>query len=63
MLSVTNDAGFQFVWPDGSPFVEVYHRDVAFADQPYEAILAVDVPRTEKTLKKLAFNTSDYARL
>ena len=62
MLNVTNEAGFKFVWPDGSPYVEVFRSDVAFADQPLEVIPAGDDERSIKTLNKLAFNTRAYSR-
>ncbi len=61
MLNVTNEAGYKFMWPDGSPYVEVYRDDVMYADQPLEVIPAGNEDRSIKTLNKLAFNTRDYS--
>jgi len=61
MLNVTNEAGYKFMWPDGSPYVEVYRDDITYADQPLEVIPAGNEDRSIKTLNKLAFNTRAYS--
>lgn len=61
-MRIVNEAGFIFYWPEGSIFVEVYRKDVAFAEQPFEVVYMGGAPRNDATLKQLAFSTSEYAR-
>lgn len=62
MLTVENKAGWKFIWPDYSNYVEVYHRNASFSDQPVWAEDVSDKPRDMSTLNTLAFQTSDYAK-
>ena len=62
MLIVSNPAGWEFVWPAHSDFIEIYHNDADYNDQPVEVIYAGDMKYNESDLKKLANESSDYGR-
>lgn len=62
MLSVTNPAGWMFVWPTGSDFIEVYHEDADHRDVPVEVLYAGDLKYNESELKRLANETPEYGR-
>ena len=62
MLYVKNPAGYEFRWDDGSPFIEVFHRQSSFPNEPLEVIFAGDLNRSESNLRKIANETPDYGR-
>lgn len=62
MLQHKNSAGFKFVWPDYSDYVEVYHSNASFADLPFEVVDVSHDPRDMSTLKVLADQTSEYSK-
>lgn len=61
MITYRNQAGWEFVWPDHSDLIEVWHRDDPF-DVPVVVISAEDIQRNEKAVKKLANETADFAK-
>lgn len=61
-MSIVNGAGFRFVWTNNSNIVEVFHPQVSFPEYPIEALLFDSTPN-EATIKKLANETREYARL
>ena len=62
MLYTKNPAGYEFCWPEGSDFIEVYHADANYNDIPVIAIWAGDVRRNESELRKLANADSSFGR-
>jgi len=62
MLSYTNKANYNFVWPETSDIVEIYHPNTNYSDAPIEAVLVEDLPRSRESLKKLA-QASEYKSL
>jgi hypothetical protein len=62
MLTVTNPAGWLFVWPTGSDFIEVYHDNADHNEIPVEVIYAGDLRYNESELKRLANEASEYGR-
>ncbi len=62
MLYTRNPAGYEFIWPDGSDFVEVYHSDADYSDIPLIVIWAGDIRRNESELRKLANESPDFGR-
>lgn len=60
-MKVKNQAGFVFVWPEGSPYVEVYHPEDFLPEYPMEVVKMTEA-RNESNLKQLAFSTGDYSR-
>lgn len=54
MLFTRNPAGYEFRWPAGSDYIEVYHSDASYKDIPVIAIWAGDIKRNESELRKLA---------
>ena len=62
MLTVTNQSGYLFVWPNYSEYVEVYHGKATHADIPVDAILAADLPRSTAALRRLANESPEYSR-
>lgn len=62
MLSTKNSAGYQFVWPDGSSIVEVFHPAASFPDCPLEVVDMSGERRDSAVLRQLAYSTSAYAR-
>jgi hypothetical protein len=62
MLITTNPAGWTFVWPSRSEFIEVYHDDASFSDQPVEVISAGTLKYNDSDLRKLANESPEYGR-
>lgn len=50
----TSKNGYDFHWPDGSDYVEVYHKDADYPDQPVFVLWAGDIKRQQSELNKLA---------
>lgn len=50
------------VWPDNSPYVEVYDPQDQFPDVPIAAIDAGSHPRSKKSLTLIAYSSSDFTK-
>lgn len=62
MITATNPAGWLFVWRERSNFIEVYHDDASYSDQPVEVLFAGDLNYSQGALNKLANESTAYAR-
>lgn len=62
MLNYTNSAGYRFIWPDGSKFIEVFHKNASYDEQPVAAINADGHKREISTLKRFGNEDPDFAR-
>jgi hypothetical protein len=62
-MQIKNNAGFVFIWPEGSKLVEVFHALVSFPDQPLEVVDMGSLSRSESSLRLLANSTREYTRL
>jgi hypothetical protein len=62
MLYTKNPAGFEFYWLDGSPYIEVFHKEAIFPTEPLEAVFAGDLKCTESDLKRFANETPEYGK-
>ena len=62
MLTSTNPAGFMFVWPERSDYIEIYHDNASYSDLPVEVLFAGDLNYSQGALNKLANETINYAR-
>lgn len=62
MLFTKTPAGYEFRWPDGSDYIEVYHPKASYNDIPVVAIYAGDVKRNESELRKLVNADKSFER-
>lgn len=62
MLTTVNPAGFLFVWPNGSDFVEVYHDNADHHEVPIAVLWAGDLRYSEGSLRKLANESPEFAK-
>lgn len=59
MLIATNPAYYKFVWPEGSPYVEIFRpSDPTYA--PFE-VVEMDGPYSRENLNRLANESPEYA--
>lgn len=62
MLVTKNNAGYTFMWEDGSNIIEIFRPgDPEWA--PFEAVDASDMSRNLSALNKFANETPEYGRL
>lgn len=61
MITV-NPAGWKFVWPDGSDYIEVYHPNAEYPEAPVLVMETAGVRHNESELKRIANESPEYGR-
>jgi hypothetical protein len=62
MLYTKNPAGYEFRWPGGSDYIEVFHNQAIYPNEPLEVVQVLDLKYSESDLKRFANETPDYGR-
>lgn len=59
-MRIVNQAGWVFVWPEGSPIIEVF-RNSDPMHAPFEAVWAGDEEYSRASLNRIANESKEYA--
>jgi len=59
-MRTVNKAGWIFIWPESSPFIEVFRKDDPYWS-PFEVIWAGDLEYGPYALNAIAHSSKEYA--
>jgi hypothetical protein len=62
MLRCENARGWKFVWPEGSPYIEIFHTDAPYPEIPVYVYESGKMRYNESDLKRLANETPEFGR-
>jgi hypothetical protein len=62
MLITANKSGWEFVWPVGSDYIEVYNKSASYPDIPVDVVFAGDLRYNDAALRKFVNDIKEYGR-